>query len=232
MVNMRIHPLTVLPFILALIALLLAGYTTGTNLLLTAGLAAGTALIGIALILQRVMSPEAKQVPVENFSLWADVGDPGAELKRLSYDNIATAARVVATDLSSLVSNAELLGARMSLLINRPEFGELSKETLNRDANAVAYDIKAVVKKIRSAKGFTPELISSLEQYAARSDRIANRLYEFERGKSEVVRVYTEPLRRAAEKLARDLRKASANMSSFARGAEGTKAREEEGKKP
>lgn len=223
MVNMRIHPLSILPFILALIALVLAGYTSGLSMLLTVGLAAATALIGMALIFQHVMSPEAKQVPLENFSLWADVGEPGVELKRLSYDDIAAAVRIVAADLGSLVSNAELLGARISMLVDRPEFEELGKEKLNRQVDGISRDIKAVVRKIRSANGFTSELIASLEQYAAQSDRIANKLYEFEHGKSEVVHVYVEPLRRAAEKLSRDLRLASVNMSNFVHGTEGTK---------
>lgn len=222
MVDMRIHPLSILPFILALIALVLAGQAGGTLLVLTVGLAVATALIGIALIFQHIMSPEAKQVPLENFSLWADVGEPGAELKRLSYDDIAAAVRIVTADLGSLVSNAELLGARISMVIDRPEFVEVGKTKLNRQVEGIAHDIKAIVNKMRSANRFTSELIASLEQYAAQSDRVANKLYEFERVKSEVVHVYVEPLRRAAEKLSRDLRVASANMSDFVRGAEQT----------
>ncbi|MDI6643306.1 MAG: hypothetical protein QMD95_04580 [Candidatus Hodarchaeaceae archaeon] len=216
---MRIPPISILPLTLALIALVIAGYTTGLSMYVTIGLAAATVLVGIAVIFQYVGSPETKQVPLENFSLWADVGEPGAELKRLSPDDIAPAVRIASADLGSIATNAELLGARISLLVGREGFEGLGEEKLHRQVENIARDLNAVVKKLRATNGFPPKTMALLEQHAAQSDRIANKLFGFERGKSEVVHIYVEPLRRAAEKLSRDLRLASANMSDFVQGA-------------
>lgn len=219
--DMRIPPIAILPLFLALIALIMAGCTTGMLMYLTIGMAAATLLVGIATLFQYARaSSEAKQVPVENFSLWADVGEPAAELRRLSYDDVGAAARIAAADLGSLSANAELLGSRVSLLLDREGFGGLRREYLHDAIENLARGTNAVIKKLRSAKGFSSETITLLERHASQSDRIANKLFEFEHGKSEVVHIYVEPLRRAAEKLSRDLRLASANLSSFARGME------------
>jgi len=216
---MRIHPLTLVPLFLAFIGLMMAVFTAGTQIYLIIGLAVATILVAIATLFQYSRSSyEAKQVPLENFSIWADVGEPAAELRRLNFDDIGAAVRIAAADLGSLSANAELLGARISMLLGKEGFEDLRQEKLHQSLKNLASSVNAIVEKLRATNKFPAETVTSLEQCASQSDRIANKLFEFERGKSEVVRIYIEPLRRAAEKLSRDFRLASANLASFTLG--------------
>jgi len=221
-VDMRIPPIAVLPLLMALVALLMAIFSMGAStslVLITVALAIATVLVTFATFFQYTKkSTEAKQVPLENFSLWADVGEPAAELRRLSYDDVEAAVRIVSADLGSLAANAELLSDRLSMLVGKEGFEEIRQERLNKLVESTAQGISSVVDKLRSSGEFSAGVVSSLEQYASNSDRIANKLFEFERGKSEVVHVYIDPLRRAAEKLSRDLRLASSNISNYMQG--------------
>jgi hypothetical protein len=217
---MRIHPIAVIPLFLAVIALVMAGGTGGYLLLLTTGLAAAAVLVSLATISQYARSPaEVKQVPIENFSLWADIGEPGAELRRLSPDDLEAAVRIANADLGSLSSNADLLNARISLLLGRPEFVELTQEKFDGQTGHLSQDLRTVVKKLRTGKEFSAGVLDLIERCASQADRIANKLYDFQRGKPELVHIYVEPLRRAAEKLSRDLRLVFTNVSDFMKNA-------------
>lgn len=219
-VNMQI--LRTLPFValvLALIALVLAGGTSGPLLPLTIGIVVATVLVTLATLYQYVRPPlNVRQVPVENFSLWADIGEPAVELRRLSPGDVEAAVRIANADFGSLSSNAELLNSRVSLLLGRPEFGELTRERINLQTEGLSQNLRDLVKKLNAEKRFSPEVLNLIEQYATQTDRIANKLYDLQRGKPELVHIYLEPLRRAAEKLSRDLRQASANVSNFMKG--------------
>lgn len=215
MVDMRIPLLSIVPLVLALIALVMVGGTAGPLLYLTLGLVIATILVSVAAIFQYTRSPEAKQVPIENFSLWADVGEPAAELKRLSLDDVGAAVRIASADLGSLVTNAELLSSRVLMLAGKEGFEGLRQEKIHKRVENLAGDINAAIRKMNETNGFPTEILVSIEQCAAQADRIANRLFEFEGGKSEVTHIYVDPLRRATEKLSRDLRLGSANISKF-----------------
>lgn len=219
---MRIHPLAIVPFLLALavlMATLIMAVYIGSQMYLVIGVAAAAVLVTIATLFQYSRSSyEAKQVPLENFSIWADVGEPAAELRRLNFDDIGAAVRIASADLGSLSANAELLGARISMLLGKEGFEDLRQEKLHQSLKNLASNVNTIVEKLRATNKFPVETVTSFEQCASQSDRIANKLFEFERGKSEVVRIYIEPLRRAAEKLSRDFRLASANLASFTLG--------------
>ncbi len=213
---MRIYPLAVLPLILALVALVIGGYTGGPYIYLTVGIAAATILVSIAILFQYAKpSPEARQVPVENFSLWADVGEPAGELKRLSLEDVSAAVRIASADLGSLTANAELLSSRVLMLVGKEGFDGIRQEKIHRRVENLTNDINTIIGRITKTNGFSPEILVAIEQCAAQADRVANKLFEFESGKLEVVHIYVDPLRRAAEKLSRDLRLASANISKF-----------------
>ncbi len=215
---MRPHPLVIIPLFLAVIALVIASGTSGYLLPLTAGLAAATVLVVLGIISQYMKPPaEVKQVPIENFYLWADIGESGAELRRLSPGDVEAATRIASADLGSLSSNADLLNSRISLLLGRDGFEELTQEKFNGQTEKLSEDLRGITKQLK--RGFQAEILSSIEQCASQADRIANKLYDFQRGKSEVVHVYVEPLRRAAEKLSSDLRLAFTNISNFVKSA-------------
>jgi len=213
---MRLYPLATIPLALSLAAIVLSASTQGPQLYLTVGVAGATFLVSAAILFTYGRrSTEAKQIPLENFSLWADVGEPAAELKRLSLGDGIAAAHIASTDLASLAANAELLQSRSYMLVGRPGFESLLEEKIHRRVENVANDINAITKKINSTRGLSNELIPQIEQCAAQADRVANKFFELEGGKPEVIYLYLEPLRRATEKLSRDLRQASLNISKY-----------------
>jgi len=217
---MRFHPIAVVPLLLAAVALVMAGKADEYSLLLTAMLVAAVVVISLAMIFRYVRpSIDVKQVPLENFSLWADVGEPGAELRHLSPDDLKAAMRITNADLGSLSSNADLLNARISLLLGRPEFAQLAQEKFDEQTGRLSQDLHVVVKKLGTGKEPSAEVLDSIEWCASQADRIANKLYDFQRGKPELVHTYTEPLRRATEKLSRDLRLVFKNVSDFVKSA-------------
>lgn len=221
---MRIPLFATAALIVALAALVVSGSAGGELLPLTIGAAAGAVLVALAAFYQSRKPPvEIEHIPVENFSLWTDIGEPAAGLRRLGEGQTESAFRITSTDLSSLASNAGLLSERLSILIGRHGFDELTRSKLHRNAYSLLEDIRSVAKKMRSGGGRSTEdvqrLLDSIEGCAAQADRIANKLFDFQRGKSEVIRTYTDPLRRAVEKLSGDLRLANANLRNYLKGA-------------
>jgi len=213
---MRLYPLAIIPLILSLAAIVLSVSAPGPQFYLTVGVAGATFLVSAAILFTYSRrSTEAKQIPLENFSLWTDVGEPAAELRRLSLTDVFAAAQITSTDLASLAANAELLQSRSYMLVGRDGFEDLLKEKMHRRVENLASDIHAITEKINSDRKLSPEIIPMIEQCASQADRIANKFFELEGGKPEVVYLYLEPLRRAAEKLSRDLRQASSNISKY-----------------
>lgn len=220
---MRLSIIAILPLLLAFIALVMAGGTGGQLLPLTVGIAVATALVAIAtLFLYTKPSTEVKHIPVENFFLWTDVGEPAVELRRLDPNDVGAAMRIAGADLGSLSSNVDLLGARLSLLIGRHGFEELTQEKLRKRTDNLSQDLRKIVKTLSTAKEFSKETLNSIEQCASEADRIANKLFDFQRGKPEIVHIYVEPLRRAAEKLSRDMRSTAKNLSNFIKSTSST----------
>lgn len=221
---MRVPLIATAALIVALAALVVSGRAGGELLPLTIGAASAAVLVALAAFFQSRRPPvEIEHVPIENFSLWTDVGEPAAGLRRLGEGQTESAFRITSTDLSSLASNAGLLSERLSILIGRHGFDELTRSKFHRNAYSLLEDIRSIVKKMRSGEGRSTEdiqrLLDGIEGCAAQADRIANKLYDFQRGKSEIIRTYTDPLRRAAEKLSRDLRLANANLRNYLKGA-------------
>ncbi len=231
--HMRFNPIAVIPLFLAAVALVIAGKEGGYSLLLTAVLAAAAVFISLVTIFRsgrpsvevkqppvenfRYAKPsiDVKQVSIEDFSLWVDIEGPGSELRRLSPDDLEAAMRITNADLSSLSSNADLLNARISLLLGRPEFVELTQEKFDEQTGCLSQDLRIALKKLGTGKELSAEVLNLIERCASQADRIANKLYDFQRGKPELVQIYTEPLRRAAEKLSRDMRLVFTNVSDF-----------------
>jgi len=213
---MRLYPLAIIPLILSLAAIVLSISTPGPQFYLTMGVAGATFLVSSAILFTYSRrSPEAKQIPLENFSLWADVGEPAAELRRLSSGDTFAAVQIAATDLASLAANAELLQSRAYMLVGRVGFESVTEEKMHRRVEGLVNDINRIIKGINASKTLSGEIVQEIEQCAAQADRIANKFFELEEGKPETVYLYLEPLRRAAEKLSRDLRSASTNISKY-----------------
>jgi hypothetical protein len=186
----------------------------------TVGIATAAILVSIATVyLQNKPPAEVARIPLENFTLWADVGEPAAGIRRIGDGDVESAMKIASTDFGSLASNSWLLSERLSILMGKHGFDELTRGKLNRGAYSLTEDIRSSMKKLKSGDGRSTEgvrkLLDNIEGCASQADRIANKLYDFERGKPEIIKVQTEPLRRAAEKLSRDLRQGNANLRNF-----------------
>ena len=218
---MKFQPLAFVPFGMGIVALAVAIVAAPAEPLFL-GVALATVMIGIAVIYLYGKPPELapKGIQLENFSIWADIGEPGAELQRLEPNDMWSAVRVMKTDLDTLSANAALIGKRILMLIGRDNFDGIARHDLQGDARKVARKTSDLAKKMEADGKFPSETIPILEQNAALLDRVANKLFEFEHGKPEMVHIYVDPLKRAAEKLSKDMRQATSNIASFSKGAE------------
>jgi len=215
---MKLQPLAILPFAAAVIAVV-ASAALGSIYVLA--VAIPSVLLGIAVIYLYSKPPEAtpKGIQLENFSIWADIGEPGAELRRLEPNDMWSAVRVMKADLNTLSANAALLDRRILMLIGRENFDGLAKYDLQGDARKVARKTADLGNKMETDGKFPAETIPTMEQSAALLDRVANKLFEFEHGKPETVHIYVDPLKRAAEKLSKDIRQTTSNITAFSKGA-------------
>lgn len=221
---MEVSWVSIAAIAIALIALVVAAFSTGFLRPLALGTAFATCLVALATLSLRRGTVKVREIPVENFSAWTDLGEPAAELDRLTPGDFFRAVRVVTTDLDSIASNSELLDSRTSMLVGRPDFEGIVREGVNVCAENLARDLKRVVEIVSSgvpSVDRVQKILPTIESLASQADRIANKLYEFEKGKSEVVRVQVEPLRRGAEKLSRDLRHLHTHIEKYAKTSAG-----------
>jgi hypothetical protein len=228
MIKMRIPIVATGAFLVALAAfaiaaITVAGSSTGEVTTLTVGtvgIATAAIMVSIATFyIQNKPPAEVARIPLENFTLWADVGEPAAGIHRIGEGDVDSAMKIASTDFGSLASNSWLLSERLSILMGKHGFDELTRGKLNRGAYSLTEEIRSCMKRLRSSEGRSTDgvrkLLDNIEGCASQADRIANKLYDFERGKPEIIKVQTEPLRRAAEKLSRDLRQGSTNLRNF-----------------
>lgn len=225
---MRIPLVATGAFLVALAAFVVAAITVvGSSTEEVSSITVGTIGIAIAAILvsmstfylQNKPPAEVARIPLENFTLWADVGESAAGIQRVGEGDVESAMKIASTDFGSLASNSWLLSERLSILMGKHGFDELTRSKLNRGAYSLTEDIRSCIKKLKSGEGRSTDsvrkLLDNIEGCASQADRIANKLYDFERGKPEIIKVQTEPLRRAAEKLSRDIRQGNTNLRNF-----------------
>jgi hypothetical protein len=211
--------LPVLALFAAVVGLAVAAVTSP----LAFGVALATMCVALAVVYQYSKGPTSREeeIVLEDFSWWADIGEPAASLKTLKPDETWLASQIVSAELKSLSRNAELLGKRLGILIGRSDFKGLDSDFAH-EAEKVSRSLTGLAHKTEKDKVVEPDVYKYLEQYATRLDRVANKLYEFKQAKSDLVHVYVDPLRRAAEKLSRDLRHAAANLFKYTKRAEPT----------
>jgi hypothetical protein len=224
---MNISPIATFALVIAFAALVFAGGASGEFLPLLIGVAAATIFVALAAVFKAGsgMSRAAARIPLEDFTIWSDVGEPMAELKRLTSNDKIAAIRIVDADLGSLTLNAELIHQRLLLLAEKPDFKDLSQLKLDLQTNSLIRELQKILTQLGSGKEHSADDLKlaaqSIEGCASQADRIANKFYDFVRGKQEIIRIYIEPLRRAAENLSRDLRLASVNLRKYVEALQG-----------
>ena len=160
-------------------------------------------------------------VPLEDFTVWMEIGEPAAGLRELKPREVGAAAGITSSSLGLLASNSELLTLRLSTLSGRHGFSQLARSGTSLEAQELSGKIRKIVAKLARAENWSPEGLRSaldeLERCAASYDRLANKLFDLHRECPEVIRSTAEPLRRAAERLSRDLRRVCANIGDYAK---------------
>ena len=215
---MRIPIYPIAASVFALAAFITAAFSSGYILPIALGVASAACLVSFATFTLYQGPAKVKEIPIENFSLWADIGEPATGLSRCGAGEFLPAMKMACADLGSLALNSKLLNSRVSMLVGKPDFEGIVKEGLNVYTRNLARDLQRVVESLSSevtSADRVPGILSLIESCASQTDRIANKFYEFGREKPEAVRVQVEPLRRAAEKLSRDLRLAHTNIADY-----------------
>ncbi|MEM3519104.1 MAG: hypothetical protein QW179_01625 [Candidatus Hadarchaeales archaeon] len=206
----------VLPGIALVIAIVAVGLAIAMGPL---GIALALATLGVATAVvyqyTSVPPPRKEEIILEDFSWWADIGEPGASLRALDPPDPYIASQIVSSDMGILAKNSDLLSKRLSLLEDRIEFQGLYAGVLSKDVENVTNALSGMIATLAKTRAIPADMTKKMDEQAAILDRIANKLFEFEKGKSEVVKIYIDPLRRAAEKLSSDLRSGAANILKF-----------------
>jgi hypothetical protein len=224
---MKFPVLGILALIISFSAFVFAAASQGLSLLLLTALVSAAVIVVFATLYlymkprkePAVLSVEpASHIPLEDFTVWVDIGSPAEELQSLSWKDAELALATVRADLSSLVTNVRLLNDRIGLLIGRSGFEGLTSAGLSQDLQNLNYGISFILDLVGvpkfSIEGMR-EIANRAEGCALIAEQIAGKLRAFREGKPNEISVYIRPLLRAVEKLSSDLRAAKSNIDLF-----------------
>lgn len=217
-----LHHLVCISAALAAVALAMVGWVERGFLPYAALGIAGAIMVElwVGVPLLRGIVVRRPTMPLEDFTVWMETGEPAAGLRELKPREVGAAAGMVSSSLGLLASNSELLTLRLSTLSGKRGFSELARSGIQLDAQELSGKIRKTIAKLGRGESWSPEelrpVLDELERCAAGYDRLANKLFEIHRERPEVIRSTAEPLRRAAERLSRDLRRACANIGDYA----------------
>ncbi len=184
------------------------------------GIAAAACLVAFSiLVLYTSFFPEGGKIPIEDFTIWADIEDPARELRKLGPSELTMAARVLKVDLSSILSNAGLLNSRLSMLMSKPELRDLAKSNLSIRVNEFVKELKTTVGKLSNtpSTAIFQEVLASLEKHISDGELIFSDLNEIQHKRGGVVETYLTPLTRASERLIKSLRELKSNIEGYVR---------------
>lgn len=204
-----------LALIVAIIALGAALYSEAPA---AVGIALATILVATASVYLYISRPRRtlSRTPVEDFSWWADVGEPLASLKKMDPKSIAVPS-VFLSDMRSIARNVELLFQRLRLVVWRSDFSDMPSRDVITELDTVRSFLQMMLRKVEREMRLEPNFHESIADLASRMKKIAGTLSGYLQTKPEVLRAYVNPLARAAERIAGDLETASENYREFAR---------------
>ncbi|MEM0359513.1 MAG: hypothetical protein QXG22_05885 [Candidatus Hadarchaeales archaeon] len=218
---MRIHPLPVLSLLASIVALLLVGLDIGGTTPWMIFISASACLVALSVLtLYLTSSPHRPlEVPIEDFSLWVDAGEPAKELQKLGPSDLSLATMILRADLGSIVSNADLLSSRLSIALAKPELQDLVKFKLEARAKELSNFLKGVIVSLseKPSQEILMSLVSSVERAATMAETILRDLEGISLAKRGVGEAYLLPLRRATDRMVRDLRELKSNTESYVR---------------
>jgi DNA-binding transcriptional regulator YbjK len=218
---MRIHPLPVLALLSSIAALVAGGLEVGGTTPWMLFISAAACLVALSVFVLYLTAPTHRplEVPVEDFSLWVDAGEPAKDLQKLGPSELPLATMVLRSDLGSIVSNSELLCSRLSIAVTKPELQDLAKFELvprSRELLSVLRGAEASLSGSSSPETLR-QLVSSLERAAIAAEAILRDLEGISLAKRGVGETYLLPLRRAIDRMVKDLKELKANTESYLR---------------
>ncbi|MEM2866719.1 MAG: hypothetical protein QXM46_00705 [Candidatus Hadarchaeales archaeon] len=218
---MRIHPLPILALLASIGALLLVGLDVGGTTPWMLFISAASCLVALSVFALYLTSPSRRplEVPVEDFSLWVDAGEPAKELQKLGPSDLPLATMVLRADLGSIVSNSELLTSRLSIALTRPELQDLAKFKLDSRSREVSDLLKGTLATLsgKPSQEALRESVSSLERVANMAETILRDLEGISLAKRGVGEAHLLPLRRALDRMVKDLKELKSNTESYLR---------------
>jgi hypothetical protein len=218
---MRIHPLPILALLSSIAALVLVGLDMGGTAPWMLFISAAVCLVAFSVFVLYLTAPTHRplEVPVEDFSLWVDAGEPAKELQKLGPSELPLATMVLRADLGSIISNSELLCSRLSIALAKPELLDLAKFELvprSKELLNVLREAEATLSGTSSPETLR-ELVSSLERAATGAESILRDLEGISLAKRGVGETYLLPLRRATDRMVKDLKDLKSNTESYLR---------------
>ena len=179
------------------------------------GIALATLLVAMASVYLYVSSyPRRKELPIEDFSWWTDVGEPLSSLRRGAINPMAIPSAVL-SDLRPIRTNVELLFQRLRLIVGRRDFLDMPSGELMTEMDTVRSFLRVMMQRIERRMEVDPNLHEMLADLASRMKKIHERLSGYAQTKPDILRTYLDPLVRAAARLAGDFETASANYRAF-----------------
>lgn len=184
-------------------------------------ISAASCLVALSVFALYLTSPSRRplEVPVEDFSLWVDAGEPAKELQKLGPSDLPLATMVLRADLGSIVSNSELLTSRLSIALTRPELQDLAKFKLDSRSREVSDLLKGTLATLsgKPSQEALRESVSSLERVANAAETILRDLEGISLAKRGVGEAHLLPLRRALDRMVKDLKELKSNTESYLR---------------
>lgn len=184
-------------------------------------ISAASCLVALSVFALYLTSPSRRplEVPVEDFSLWVDAGEPAKELQKLGPSDLPLATMVLRADLGSIVSNSELLTSRLSIALTRPELQDLAKFKLDSRSREVSDLLKGTLATLsgKPSQEALRESVSSLERVANMAETILRDLEGISLAKRGVGEAHLLPLRRALDRMVKDLKELKSNTESYLR---------------
>jgi len=218
---MRIHPLPILALLASIGALLLVGLDVGGTAPWMLFISAASCLVALSVFALYLTSPSRRplEVPIEDFSLWVDAGEPARELQKLGPSDLPLASMVLRADLGSIVSNSDLLASRLSIALGRPELQDLAKFRLDSRSREVSEILKGAVVALsgKPSQEALKDAVNSLERAANLAEAILRDLEGISLAKKGVGEAHLLPLRRALDRMVKDLRDLRSNTESYLR---------------
>ncbi len=182
------------------------------------GISAAAALVVLSVLYlyqPKPAPPIAQRVPVEDFSIWVDIGEPLSKLSQVEPGQLLLAGRLVKEDMKLLCSNLDLLDSRLKMMSGR--FGELE------GIGELAFEVKRRLELLGSDFPSNPSVLRERKkdmltvlEYSEMDMKYAHEKLVFLLSSQPIEQTYMlEQLERQVRRMEEGIRQARRNLSAF-----------------